>query len=32
MSNSNSQSYIDKILINPKKFNPYSHMKSAIKD
>ena len=27
-----SQSYIDKILLKPKKFNPYSHMKPAVKD
>lgn len=25
-------SYIDKILLHPKKYNPYSHMKPAIKD
>ena len=27
-----SKSYIDKILLNPKKYNPYSHMKPAVKD
>ena len=27
-----SKSYIDKILLNPKKNNPYSHMKPAVKD
>ena len=25
-------SYIDKILLHPKKYNPYSHMKPAVKD
>ena len=27
-----SKSYIDKILLKPKKYNPYSHMKPAVKD
>ena len=27
-----SYSYIDKILLNPKKNNPYSHMRPAVKD
>ena len=27
-----SNSYIDKILLNPKKYNPYSRMKPAVKD
>ena len=27
-----STSYIDKILLKPKRYNPYSHMKPAIKD
>ena len=27
-----SESYINKILLKPKKYNPYSHMKPAVKD
>jgi hypothetical protein len=27
-----SKSYIDKILLKPKKYNPYSRMKPAVKD
>ena len=29
---SKPNSYIDKILLNPKKYNPYSHMRPAVKD